>query len=133
MAMKPHRHKPSSAPDDPNLAHLRIRFQDQEVILSHRNPFLGLGREATGGIILPANAMDISRKHAEIVFENGVFHIRDHSGNGTFVTGTDGETIQVYHNGFPLTGEGIIGLGRQMRVGDPMAIYYARYTMVESA
>src|SRR5437867_5553733 len=63
-----------------------------------------LGREATGGVIIPDRA--VSRRHCVISLENGRFRIRDAgSANGTFV------------NGLPVQ-ERDLDSGDQIRIGN---------------
>lgn len=52
-------------------------------------PFVSIGRAAAGDndIPIPTSDSNVSRTHASLIYDDGVWMIEDHSLNGTFVNG----------------------------------------------
>jgi hypothetical protein len=67
-----------------------------------------------------------SRKHAHFVYRKGKFVLIDHSTNGTFVRSNGPtEICLVEQEQLPLTGSGIIGLGKSTYKEKDQLIYFS--------
>ena len=64
-----------------------------------------------------------SRQHARFSFENGVFHISDHSTNGTYIKNDEGEMFLMGEK-MELHGSGIISLGTPIEYVEKDVIHY---------
>ena len=71
---------------------------------------ISIGRADENDVIVKGNL--ISRLHARIESTKARFMLVDQSTNGTFVHGTAGQEQFVRRDSLPITGEGLIGLGR---------------------
>ncbi len=89
---------------------LRIRFQGEEIVLDESRTQISIGRADENDVIVKGNL--ISRLHARIESTKARFMLVDQSTNGTFVHGTAGQEQFVRRDSLPITGEGLIGLGR---------------------
>lgn len=67
----------------------------------------------------------ISRNHARIEFANGVFILRDHSTNGTYLRLSGDQTTVVHRNHISLSGDGLIMPGA---AGDEEAAHVIHFT-----
>ena len=81
-----------------------------------------LGRAEDNDVVVKGNL--ISRVHARIESSRDKFTLIDESTNGTFVQTSSGEEIFVRRDRAPLTGEGVIGLGRVAQPGTALAVHY---------
>jgi class 3 adenylate cyclase len=94
---------------------LRVRYNDQEVILNKERSSLVMGRSQ--GCDLPINEKLASRQHVRIELRRDKFFIIDQSTNGTHVF-IDNETPAfLRREEMPLTGNGRISLGRAFDEG----------------
>ena len=89
---------------------LRLRCLGQEVVLDDHRTQATIGRAEDNDIIVKGNL--ISRLHARIETNKARFLLFDQSTNGTFVHGPAGEEQFVRRDSLPITGEGLIGLGK---------------------
>jgi class 3 adenylate cyclase len=89
---------------------LRLRFQGEEIVLDDHRTHVTIGRADDNDIIVKGNL--ISRLHARIEASKARFVLVDQSTNGTFVQGAAGDEQFVRRDSLPITGEGLIGLGR---------------------
>ncbi len=89
---------------------LRLRFQGEEIVLDEHRTHVTIGRADDNDLIVKGNL--ISRLHARIEASKARFVLIDQSTNGTFVYGSTGEEQFVRRDSLPITGEGLIGLGR---------------------
>jgi adenylate cyclase len=89
---------------------VRLRYQGQEVVVDHGHEIITIGRAEDNDLIIRGNL--ISRLHARIEASKARFMLIDQSTNGTFVYGAEGEEQFVRRDSLPISGEGLIGLGR---------------------
>ena len=89
---------------------LRLRFQGEEIVLDDQRTHVTIGRAEDNDITIKGNL--ISRLHARIEASKARFVLVDQSTNGTFVQGAAGDEQFVRRDSLPITGEGLIGLGR---------------------
>jgi class 3 adenylate cyclase len=89
---------------------LRLRCQGVEIVLDEHRTHVTMGRAEDNDLVIKGNL--ISRLHAKIEANKARFILVDQSTNGTFVHSAQGEEQFVRRDSLPLTGEGLIGLGR---------------------
>ena len=89
---------------------LRLRFQGEELVLDDNRTLITMGRADDNDIIVKGNL--ISRLHARIEASKARFMLVDQSTNGTFVHATNGDEQFIRRDTMPISGEGLIGLGR---------------------
>jgi len=102
--------------------HLRLRCQDQEIVLDEQHPNITIGRAEDNTLVVKGNL--ISRLHARIEISRNKFVLVDQSTNGTFVQGTDGEEAFVRRDSLQIKGEGMIGLGKLPDDDSPQTIRF---------
>jgi len=89
---------------------LRLRYREQEVFLEeHGSPFL-IGRGDQCGLTVCTRLA--SRVHARIEYRRVKFVLIDESTNGTWVLTQEGEEIYLKREELPLSGAGVMSLGR---------------------
>ena len=101
---------------------LSLRCQGQEVTVGEGRKTVTLGRAEDNDIVVKGHL--ISRLHARVEASRDRFTLIDESTNGTFVQTSDGEEIFVRRDNTPLSGAGVIGLGRVAQPGSSLAIHY---------
>ena len=101
---------------------LSLRFQGKEVIVGEGRKSATLGRAEDNDVVVKGTL--ISRVHARVEASKDRFSLVDESTNGTFVQTVSGEEIFVRRDRTPLTGEGVIGLGRVAQPGTALAVHY---------
>ncbi len=102
---------------------LVVRFQGTEYTLGDgARASVTLGRAEDNDMVIKGNL--ISRLHARIEHQRSRFMLVDESTNGTFLQTGDGEEVFVRRDSTPLTGEGVIGLGRVIKADSPQAVRY---------
>tara|TARA_B110001454_G_C12370955_1_gene288426 strand:+ start:62 stop:385 length:324 start_codon:yes stop_codon:yes gene_type:complete len=74
---------------------------------------INMGRADENDLVVKGNL--ISRIHARVEMRRRKFLLIDQSTNGTFLENAQGEEIFVRRDSSELSGEGIIGLGRQQK------------------
>jgi adenylate cyclase len=102
--------------------HLKLRFQDREILLDEHHPSITIGRAEDNTVVVKGNL--ISRLHARIEFNRNRFVLVDQSTNGTFVQTNDGEEAFVRRDSVQIKGEGMIGLGRLPDDDSPQTIRF---------
>jgi class 3 adenylate cyclase len=91
--------------------HIRLRYGDREITLDDRQrPSATIGRGEDNDLVVRGNL--VSRLHARIEAGKNRFMLVDQSTNGSFVQTSKGEDAFVRRDSVPLSGNGIIGLGR---------------------
>jgi len=103
-------------------ARLRLRFQDQELLLDEGRTQITIGRAEDNDAVIKGNL--ISRLHARIEVNRGKFVLIDQSTNGTFVQSSNGEEAFVRRDSMQLKGEGMIGLGKAPEATSPQTIRF---------
>jgi len=101
---------------------LRIRFQGSEIVLDENRTHISIGRADENDLIVKGTL--ISRLHARIEATKARFVLVDQSTNGTFVHGTAGQEQFVRRDSLPITGEGLIGLGRAPELDSSQTIRF---------
>ncbi|PZN29835.1 MAG: adenylate/guanylate cyclase domain-containing protein [Proteobacteria bacterium] len=101
---------------------LRLRFQNQEIVLDEQRSNVAIGRAEENDLVIKGNL--ISRLHARIELNRNKFVLVDQSTNGTFVTTREGEEVFVRRDSMPLKGEGLIGFGRLPEPGSALVVRY---------
>jgi class 3 adenylate cyclase len=101
---------------------LSLRYQGREVTVGEGRKSATLGRAEDNDVVVKGNL--ISRVHARVEVSRDKFTLVDESTNGTFVQTDAGEEIFVRRDSTPLTGEGVIGLGRVAQPGTALAVHY---------
>jgi adenylate cyclase len=101
---------------------LTLRFQGRDVIVGEGRKSATLGRAEDNDLVIKGNL--ISRLHARVEASKDRFTLVDASTNGTFVRSSSGEELYIRREALPLTGEGIIGLGRVAQPDSDLAVHY---------
>ncbi len=101
---------------------LSLRYQGREVTVGEGRKSATLGRAEDNDVVVKGNL--ISRVHARVEMSRDKFTLVDESTNGTFVQTNAGEEIFVRRDSTPLTGEGVIGLGRVAQPGTALAVHF---------
>lgn len=101
---------------------LRVRFQDQEILVDDSRSNISIGRAEENDIVVKGNL--ISRLHARIELNRNKFLLIDQSTNGTFVTTQEGEEAFVRRDSMQLKGEGLIGFGRVPEASSTLTVKY---------
>jgi hypothetical protein len=102
--------------------HLRLTFQDHEVVLDEQHPHVTIGRAVDNTLVIKGNL--ISRIHARLEISRSKFVLVDQSTNGTFVQARDGEESFVRRDSLQIKGQGMIGLGRVPESDSPLTIRF---------
>lgn len=104
--------------------HIRLRYGDREVVLNDRQrPSATIGRGEENDLVVKGNL--VSRLHARIEAGKNRFMLVDQSTNGSFVQTEKGEDAFVRRDSLPLSGKGMIGLGR---VPEPDSYHTIEYS-----
>jgi adenylate cyclase len=101
---------------------LSLRYQGREVTVGGACKSATLGRADDNDVVVKGNL--ISRVHARVEVSRDKFTLIDESTNGTFVQTSSGAEIFVRRDRTPLTGEGVIGLGRVAKPGTALAVHF---------
>ena len=111
--------------DEPEMpkACLELKFEDQIIELDENRPSVTLGRQVHNDVVV--NDSRVSRSHSRVEYRRGKFFVVDQSSNGTFlmIQGKLGVTLK--RDEAQLIGSGVIGLGRDVEPGEPLAIHFA--------
>ena len=101
-----------AVPQVPVEKRLRLRLDDQELILGHQRPTATLGRDAHADIV----TMDTraSRAHGRIEYRRDKFVLIDKSTNGTYVTFTGEPELVLKREEAILRGRGIVCFGHSL-------------------
>ncbi len=101
---------------------MRIRYLGKEVTVDSVRPHATLGRSEDNDLVVKGNL--ISRLHARVEMSRDRFLLIDQSTNGSFVVTRQGEELFVRRDSVPISGEGVIGLGRVVQPGSAQAITF---------
>jgi pSer/pThr/pTyr-binding forkhead associated (FHA) protein len=71
-----------------------------------------IGRQPHNNLVV--NDIRVSRTHARIEYRRGKFILIDQSTNGTYTEGQEGDHIHLRRDEVPLSGSGVISLGRKI-------------------
>ncbi len=102
---------------------LTLRFQGREFIVGEGRKAATLGRAEDNDLVVKGHL--ISRLHARVEVSKDRFTLVDASTNGTFVRSSSGDELYIRRESLPLTGEGIIGLGRVAQPDSELAVHYS--------
>jgi class 3 adenylate cyclase len=102
-------------------ARLHLRCQDQHLIVGPLTGPCVLGRGKKANLVV--NDGLVSREHARIELRRGKFVLSDHSTNGTYVLTPEGP-FYLRRDEMMLSGEGRIGLGRDVKEDSPQLVHY---------
>lgn len=101
---------------------LTLRFQGKDIIVGEGRKTATLGRSEDNDVVIKGNL--ISRLHARVEASKDRFTLFDASTNGTFVKTSSGEEVYIRRDSAPLSGEGVIGLGRVAQSDSELAVHY---------
>jgi len=101
---------------------LTLRFQGKDIIVGEGRKTATLGRAEDNDLVVKGNL--ISRLHARVEASKDRFTLVDASTNGTFVRRSSGEEVYIRRDSAPLTGEGVIGLGRVAQPDSELAVHF---------
>ena len=101
-----------------------MRLGDKVIKVDQNRPRITLGRQSHNDVVV--NDIRVSRTHARIECRRGKFVLIDNSSNGTYVNIQGGKSISLRHDETPLTGNGIISLGREVDVNIPLIYFEMR-------
>lgn len=104
-----------------NQKRLVLRLGATEAVVSSEGNAM-LGRGDRNDLIVLDEL--VSRAHARVEYRRGRFVLVDQSVNGTCVVQRDGRRAWVRRDEYVLEEGGIIGLGREVQVGDALAITF---------
>ncbi len=102
---------------------LILMFHDTSVVIDEKKKGANMGRADDNDLVVKGNL--ISRIHARIEMRRGRFMLVDQSTNGTFLLKDNGEENFVRRDSIVLDGNGVIGLGKVAKSGDPLAIEFS--------
>jgi class 3 adenylate cyclase len=102
---------------------LTLRYQGTDIIVGEGRKTASLGRSEDNDVVIKGSL--ISRIHAKVEASKDRFMLVDASTNGTFVRTSDGEEFYVRRDSTPLSGEGVIGLGRVAQPDSDLAVFYS--------
>ena len=91
---------------------MELRFGDQRLEVGKDRSSITLGRQRHNDLVV--NDIRVSRTHARIEYRRGKFILMDQSTNGTYARAQGGNSIQLRRDETPLSGSGVISLGREM-------------------
>jgi len=94
----------------------------ETLTLTPKNMPLHIGRDQS--CKLPTSSPLASRDHCHIDYQYGKFVLIDHSTNGTYVRGADGQQVYLRRQETPLLGSGEIGLGEQVSATNQFIIKF---------
>jgi class 3 adenylate cyclase len=102
---------------------LTLRFQGKNIVVGEGRKSATLGRAEDNDVVVKGNL--ISRLHARVEVSKDRFTLVDESTNGTFVQTASGEEVYVRRDRAPLSGAGVIGLGRVAQADSELAVHYS--------
>lgn len=103
-------------------AGLLLTWGENTVRVDAGRPAVSLGRQDHNDLIL--NYERVSRAHARIEYRRGRFYLIDHSSNGSYIQRAGKQVLFIQRDEAPLSGSGIISLGRIATPGSPGAIHF---------
>jgi hypothetical protein len=106
----------------PVESQMHVVYRDRTLTVNADRPSLVLGRSATAD--LPVEETLASRQHAKIECRKGKFYVVDQSTNGTYIRSDDGTESFVRREEAPLTGSGVISLGKPFKQNPSEIVRY---------
>jgi class 3 adenylate cyclase len=110
------------SPRDKVKRRLKLSVQGDVVVVGDGRRSATLGRAEENDIVVKGKL--ISRVHARVETSRDRFMLVDQSTNGTYIQTSDGDEVFVRRDSAPLTGEGVIGLGRPEDPDTERAIHF---------
>lgn len=107
-------------PDD--HSYLLLSYQGREIRMDGRQPFVIVGRSPSCDVVVDDKT--VSRLHLRIEVRCGKFYLIDHSSNGTYLLGGDGEEQFLRREETALPGRGQLSLGRSFREQPPAIVQF---------
>jgi hypothetical protein len=101
---------------------VRFRFGRKFVVLDEQRPVISVGRALANDLVV--NHDLVSRQHFSAQFSRGRCTITDNSTNGSLLIPDGGERQQIKRETLPLTGAGLIIVGRPPTIDEGLAIHY---------
>ena len=95
---------------------MELKFGDQSVEVGKDRSFINIGRQRHNDLVV--DDIRVSRTHARIEYRRGKFILIDQSTNGTYAQDQGGKNIHLRRDETPLSGSGVISLGREMDSND---------------
>ncbi|MBF0368601.1 MAG: adenylate/guanylate cyclase domain-containing protein [Magnetococcales bacterium] len=99
-----------------------IQFQGQSIEVEESMPSITLGRGKKNNFIVPDSMA--SRLHTKVEYRRGRIFVVDQSTNGTYVISEEGEKSFIHRDERVLEGNGVIGLGREVGMSDPLGVLF---------
>ncbi|MGQ0659005.1 MAG: adenylate/guanylate cyclase domain-containing protein [Chromatiales bacterium] len=97
----------------PAEAQMHLNYRDRSISVNPDRPAVMLGRSNSADVTVDETLA--SRQHAKIEYRKGKFYIVDQSTNGTFIRTDDGTESFLRREEVPLTGSGVISLGKAFK------------------
>ena len=104
-------------------AGLLLTWGENTIRVDAGRPAVSLGRQDHNDLILDYER--VSRSHARIEYRRDRFYLIDHSSNGSYIQRSGKEVVFIKRDEAPLSGSGIISLGRIATPGSPGAIHFS--------
>ena len=95
--------------DDSLHKALLLDYQGKQIRLDAEHTHCRIGREEHNDLCI--HGKYTSKLHAEIIFQHGIFHLKDISTNGTAIYYADGRSLRLHREEEVLTGQGSIYFG----------------------
>ena len=97
-------------------------FGDKSMIIDESKPVISVGRERANDLVVDHEL--VSRQHFSAQFSRGRCTITDNSTNGTLLIGEGQTKHELKRDTLPLTGSGLIVMGRPVEIDENFAIHY---------
>jgi class 3 adenylate cyclase len=104
---------------------MELKLADQIVDVGKDCSRITLGRQRHNDLVV--DDIRVSRTHARIEYRRGKFILVDQSTNGTYFEGREGSNIHLRRDEIPLSGSGVISLGREIISDSAEAISLIHY------
>jgi class 3 adenylate cyclase len=103
-------------------ANLILQYHDNIITVNQNRPVVTIGRQIHNDIVVTDSP--VSRSHARVEYRRNTVLLIDQSSNGTYIHEHGKKMIHVKQFEMPLTGNGIISLGRKPDSNMSYAIHY---------
>ena len=101
---------------------LTLEHRGVRIAADSRRSHLSLGRAEECDVTVRGKFT--SRRHADIAFRHGRFHLRDNSTNGTMIVQADGALTRLHREETMLAGNGTLSLGARPEEEPEAAIVF---------
>jgi adenylate cyclase len=101
---------------------LRATYAGREMVIGPDRTMLSMGRGGGNHFVIEDTMA--SRSHGKLELRRGRFFFVDQSTNGSYVTTEDGRSTFVHRDELALEGQGIIGIGRCLEMGDTAGVSF---------